>query len=103
MPATSTTARRKGSTASQARSGIINLRIKPVDRSLIDQAAAMQGKSRSDFMLEASRRAAEETLLDQTLIQVDRATYRRFLAQLDAPARPSEALRRLMQTKAPWE
>jgi hypothetical protein len=32
---------------------------KPAERALIDQAAAAQGKSRSDFMLEASRPAAE--------------------------------------------
>ena len=38
-------------------------RIKPADRALIDQAAAAQGKKRSEFMLEASRRAAEEMLL----------------------------------------
>ena len=45
------------------RTGMINIRIKPTDRALIDQAAAVQGKKRSEFMLDASRRAAEETLL----------------------------------------
>ena|SRR5215469_13516775 len=82
---------------------MINIRVKPDERALIDQAAALQGKSRTDFMLDASRRAAEETLLDQTLLRVDRATYDRFLELLDAPPRPNAQLRKLMQTKAPWD
>ena len=85
------------------RRGMINIRVKPAERDLIDRAAALQGKSRSDFMLEASRRAAEEALLDRTLLRVDEATYARFIALLDAPPRPNAQLRRLMQTKAPWE
>jgi len=82
---------------------MINIRVKPAERALIDQAAAAQGKSRTDFMLEASRRAAEETLLDQTLLRVDQATYARFVELLDAPPRPNAQLRKLMQTKAPWD
>jgi uncharacterized protein (DUF1778 family) len=86
-----------------ARTGTINIRVKPAERALIDRAAAAQGKSRSDFMLEASRRAAEEVLLDRTLLRVDSATYARFVGLLDAPPRPNKQLRRLMQSKAPWD
>jgi uncharacterized protein (DUF1778 family) len=82
---------------------MINIRIKPAERDLIDQAAALQGKTRSDFMLDASRRAAVEALLDRTFLRVDEATYARFIMLLDAPPRPNEQLRKLMQTKAPWE
>ena len=85
------------------RRGMINIRIKPAERDLIDQAAALRGTSRSDFMLEASRHAAEEALLDRTFLRVDEATYARFIALLDAPPRPNEQLRKLMQTKTPWE
>jgi uncharacterized protein (DUF1778 family) len=42
-------------------------------------------------------------LLDQAVLRVDAATYRRFVELLDAPPRPNAALRRLMLTKAPWE
>ena len=85
------------------RSGVINIRVKPAERALIDGAAAAAGKSRSDFMLEASRRAAQELLLDQVLLRVDRATFARFEALLDAPARPNERLQKLLQLKPPWE
>ena len=42
----------------------LNLRIRPVDRSLIERAAQLAGKTRTDFVIEAARRAAEDTLLD---------------------------------------
>lgn len=85
------------------RTGMINIRVKPGDRDLIDQAAAAQGKSRTDFMLEAARHAAEDALLDRTLLRVDAATYARFVELLDAPPRPNEGLRKLLLQKAPWE
>ncbi len=79
----------------------VNLRVREDVRSLIDRAARAQGRSRSDFMIEAARRAAEEALLDQTLVQVDRATYDRFVAALDLP--PSgEGFDRLMAAPKPW-
>lgn len=81
---------------------MINIRAKAEDRVLIDQAAALQGKSRSDFMIEASRRAAEDTLLDQTLLRVDPEAFALFLERLDAPPRPNPALRRLLAKTAPW-
>jgi uncharacterized protein (DUF1778 family) len=88
--------------APSERTGLISIRIKPADRALIDQAAA-QGKKRSEFMLEAARRAAEETLLDQTLLRVDAATFGRFVELLDRPPQPDEGLRKLLLQKAPWE
>ena len=89
--------------APAGRSRLVNIRVKPADRALIDQAAAVQGRTRSEFMLEAARRAAEETLLDQVLLRVDRDTYDRFVELLDRPPSPNEGLRRLLLQKAPWE
>jgi uncharacterized protein (DUF1778 family) len=82
---------------------MINIRIKPTERDLIDQAAAAQGSCGSDFWRAGARRAAREALLDQTLILVDDEAYARFVALLDAPPKPNPALRKLMQTAAPWE
>ena len=81
----------------------LNIRIKPEDRSLIDRAARARGKNRTDFVLEAARAAAEETLLDQALIEVAPKAYAEFLARLDMPPRPNESLRKTMQSPAPWE
>jgi uncharacterized protein (DUF1778 family) len=45
----------------------LNLRIKAEERGLIDRAATTLGKNRTDFMLDAARRAAEDALLDRTI------------------------------------
>lgn len=81
----------------------VNLKMREDTRALIDRAAQMQGRSRTDFMIEASRRAAEDAILDQTVISVDAETYERFVAMLDAPPQSNDRLRKTMQTKAPWE
>jgi uncharacterized protein (DUF1778 family) len=47
----------------------LNFRVKAEDRSLIDRAAQLLGKIRTEFMLESARRAAQDALLDQTLFQ----------------------------------
>ena len=80
----------------------LNMRIKPEDRSLFDWAAKAQGKTRTDFILEAARRAAEETMLERTLVQVSPEAYEAFVARLDAPPEASDRLKKTMQAKAPW-
>jgi uncharacterized protein (DUF1778 family) len=81
----------------------LNLRIKPELRGLIDRAAQLAGKNRTDFVLEAARRAAEDALLDRTVFSVSPKAYAEFLKRLDAPPQPNDRLRRTMQTKAPWD
>lgn len=82
---------------------LINLRITSDDRRLIDRAAATTGKNRSEFMLEAAREAAQEALLDKLLFRVDAQTFDQLQADLQRPPAASEGLRKLMQTKAPWQ
>ena len=81
----------------------LNLRIKPEVRELIDLAAKACGKNRTDFILDAARLAAEDTLLDQALIQVAPDAYAEFLKRLDQPPAPNQELRKTMQFPAPWD
>jgi uncharacterized protein (DUF1778 family) len=81
----------------------LNLRIKPEERGLIDRAAKTLGKNRTDFVLDAARRAAEDALLDRTVLTVSPKAYAEFLARLDAPPQPNERLRKTLRTLAPWE
>ncbi len=53
-------------------------------------------------MVDAARRAAEEALLDQTLVRVDRQTCEHFLAVLDQPP-AGEGFERLMRAPSPWQ
>lgn len=80
----------------------LNLRIPANDRSLIDRAAKSSGKTRTDFILGAARRAAEEALLDQSLFLVNQTTYAKLLAMLDAPAKPNARLKRTMKATPVW-
>jgi uncharacterized protein (DUF1778 family) len=81
----------------------LNIRIKPEVRGLIDRAAEMTGKTRTDFVLDAARHAAEDALLDRTVFAVSPRAYAAFLKRLDAPPKPNERLRRTMRTSAPWD
>lgn len=91
--------RRKALLASQT----INLRASPEQKALIDRAAAVLGKSRTEFMLESARDAAENALLDRRLFLLDEAQYKEFADVLDAPVVPRDDLRRLLATPPPWE
>lgn len=81
----------------------INLRALPQQRDLIDQAAALLGKNRSDFMLEAACERAQSVLLDQVFFHLDTDKFQQFTALLDAPPAPNPGLERLMAVTAPWD
>ncbi|MBF0555514.1 MAG: DUF1778 domain-containing protein [Nitrospirae bacterium] len=81
----------------------INIGAKAQQRDLIDQAAERLGRSRSDFMLGAACCEAEDVLLDQAFFTVNATTFAKFQAMLDQPLPPTDKLRRLLKTKAPWE
>jgi uncharacterized protein (DUF1778 family) len=86
-----------------ARSGTINVRVRPQQRALIDRAATAQRKNRTDFILDAACREAETVLLDRRYFSLDDAAFRRFSRALDAPPADNPRLRKLMRTKPPWE
>lgn len=87
----------------QTRDAPINLRALPSQRTLLDHAAAVRGKSRTDFILEAACEAAENVLLDQRFFQLDDAAFEKFEQALNAPVTENPAIRKLVATKAPWE
>ncbi len=84
------------------RDAAINLRALPEQRDLIDHAAQLLGKNRSDFMLEAACDRAQAVVLDQVFFALDKDKFRQFTRLLDAPATKNLGLERLMAVKAPW-
>ncbi len=85
------------------RDAAINLRALAEQRDLIDQAAQLLGKNRSDFMLEAACDKARTVLLDQVFFALDANKFRQFIKLLDAPPAHNPGLERLMAVKAPWK
>lgn len=81
----------------------LNIRVKPQERGLIDRAAQSLGKTRTDFILEAARRAAEDALSDRTLFVVGAEAYGEFIARLEAHPQPNKRLRRALRRRAPWD
>jgi uncharacterized protein (DUF1778 family) len=85
------------------RDAAINLRALPEQRDLIDHAAQLLGKNRSDFMLEAACDKAQTVVLDQVFFALDANKFRQFTKLLDAPPARNPGLERLKAVKAPWK
>ncbi|MBE9079598.1 DUF1778 domain-containing protein [Romeria aff. gracilis LEGE 07310] len=88
---------------SQTRDVTINIRAKQNQRDLIDYAAEVQGKSRSEFMLESAYQKAQDVLLDRRFFGLDEHKFKQFVALLDAPPAQNEKLRTLLTAQAPWD
>jgi uncharacterized protein (DUF1778 family) len=84
-------------------SSAISIRIPPNQLRLIDQAAEVSGKNRTSFMVEASCADATNILLEQNLFRLDKDKFDRFKKALDAPVAENAALKRVLETMAPWE
>ena len=83
--------------------GSINLRIEANTRQLIDDAAAVLGKTRTEFMVESARRQAIDVLLDQRLFVLDCERYDTFMHALDNPPAPGSKLRSLLRRVPAWQ
>lgn len=85
------------------RTAAIHIRATVSDQELIDRAAQAVGKTRSEFMLDSARAAAEDALLDRVNFPLTDEQYRQFEELLDSPAEPNEALRAFLRKPAPWD
>lgn len=83
--------------------GSINLRIELHTRQLIDDAAAILGRTRTEFMIDSARSLAIDVLLDQRLFVLDSDRYDAFIHALDNPPAPGPKLRALLRRVPAWE
>ena len=83
----------------------INIRAPKSARTLIDKAAKVLGRNRSEFVLEVAQERAREVLLDRTHFALSEDKHRRFVRALDKPLpkQAAAALKRMLARKAPWE
>ena len=80
----------------------ITMRIPMRTRELIDSAAAAEGKTRTEFVLESARLHAIDVLLDQRVFTLNPEQSLAFADVLDNPPKPTDALKALMKRPAPW-
>jgi uncharacterized protein (DUF1778 family) len=83
--------------------GSINLRIDASTRKLIDDAAALLGKTRTEFMVESARRQAMDVLLDLRLFVLNPVYYDAFSRALDNRPAPGPKLRSLLRRVPAWK
>ena len=89
--------------AATTNKGSINLRIEAQTRQLIDDAAAVLGKTRTEFMIDSARALAIDVLLDQRLFVLDPVRYDAFVEALDKPPAPGPKLRALLKRRPAWK
>ncbi len=90
-------------TVARRREHPLSMRLPEADIAVIDRAAALRGRSRTDFVREAAVRAAEEVVLEQTLVRMSEEGFAAFMEAVTAPAAPVPELVELFRRKAPWE
>lgn len=81
----------------------ISMRLPEADIAMIDRAAGLRGRSRTDFVRDAAVRAAEEVLMENRLIRMSPEGFADFMAVLSGPARPVPEMVELAKRPAPWE
>src|SRR5690348_11500104 len=81
----------------------LSMRLPASDIAVIDRAAGLRGRSRTDFIREAAVRAAEEVIVEAALVRMSPAGFTAFLEALSAPPRIVPEMVELMKRKAPWE
>ena len=70
---------------------------------MIDIAAKLQSKSRTDFILEAACTKAEDVLLDQRLFLVNDEQMNAFNKAIELSFNDNKKVQALLNRKSPWE
>ncbi len=81
----------------------LSLRLPDADIAIIDRAASLRGRSRTEFMRDAAVRTAEEVIMENTVIRMSPEGFAAFVDLLDRPARPVPEMVELLKQPAPWE
>ncbi|OAN52344.1 hypothetical protein A6A04_01230 [Paramagnetospirillum marisnigri] len=81
----------------------LSMRLPDTDIALIDRAAGLRGRSRTDFVRDAAVRAAEEVLMESGLVRMSEEGFAAFMAVLSAPATPVAPMVDILRRPAPWE
>ena len=81
----------------------LSMRLPEADIAIIDRAASLRGRSRTDFVRDAAVRAAEEVLMETMPIRMSPAGFKAFIGALSGPAAAVPEMVELFRRAAPWE
>jgi uncharacterized protein (DUF1778 family) len=81
----------------------LSMRLPDADIAIIDRAATLRGRSRTDFVREAAVRAAEDVLMETAPVRMTPEGFDAFMQVLSGPATPVPEMVELVRHRAPWE
>ncbi len=81
----------------------ISMRLPEADIAMIDRAAGLRGRSRTDFVRDAAVRAAEDVLMENRLIRMSPEGFDAFMAAVSGPTMPVPEMVEVARRAAPWE
>ena len=81
----------------------ISMRLPEADIAMIDRAAGLRGRSRTDFVRDAAVRAADDGLMENGLIRMGPGGVAAFMAALSGPGGPVPEMVEVAKRPAPWE
>ncbi|MGH7081697.1 MAG: DUF1778 domain-containing protein [Acetobacteraceae bacterium] len=81
----------------------LSMRLPEADIAIIDRAAGLRGRSRTDFVREAAVRAAEDVLMETIPIRMSPEGFEAFLQVVAGPPRPVPEMVEIARRRAPWE
>ena len=80
----------------------LSMRLPEADIALIDRAATLRGRSRTDFVRDAAVRAAENVLMETVPIRMSPSGFKAFMAAVSGPATSVPEMVELFRRAAPW-
>lgn len=89
-------------TAASKKDHPLSMRLPEADIALIDRAAGLRGRSRTEFVRDAAVRAAEAVLLDTALIRMSPEDFAAFRSMIEGPATVVPELVEVMSRRPPW-
>jgi uncharacterized protein (DUF1778 family) len=80
----------------------LSMRLPESDIAMIDRAAGLRGRSRTDFVREAAVRAAEEVVMERAPVRMSPDGFASFMAAIAGPPAAVPEMVDLLKRKAPW-
>lgn len=81
----------------------VSMRLAEADVVIIDRAANLGGRSRTDFVREAAVRAAEELIMENRLVRMSPKGFAQFMEIVSTTAAPVPEMVELVKRPAPWQ
>jgi len=81
----------------------LSMRIAEADIAIIDRAANLRGRSRTEFVRDAAVRAAEDVVMETAPIRMSAEGFDAFMAAVSAPPTVVSEMLEVLRRPAPWE